>query len=183
MSNFIEKCISGEVKYQEINDFIEVWHKSKSKSKPIYEFLGMTYEEYVMWVKNPDSLLSIINDRDLDGSITEDNKMTLKEIGLTAYELEIKIGVNLDAVMHKLTQEVGEFNDAIQKHRGIYSRSRLPMSKVKSELGDVLVNLISIAYRLGINPDAFPAIAEDTLNKFKERKNDYIKNKGKNDVR
>jgi hypothetical protein len=42
--------------------------------------------------------------------------------------------------------------------------------------------LISIAYRLGINPDAFPSIAEDTLNKFKERKNDYIENKGKNDV-
>ena len=103
--------------------------------------------------------------------------MTLREIGATANALEKEIGVDLDAVMNKLTQEMGEFNDAIQKHRGIYSRSRVPMSKVKSELGDVLVNLISIAHRLGINPDAFPSIAEDTLNKFKERKDDYIENK------
>ena len=95
-----------------------------------------------------------------------ENKMTLREIG-----------INLDTVMNKLTWEMGEFNDAIQKHRGIYSRSWVPKSTVISELGDVLVNLISIAHRLKINPDTFPSIAEDTLNKFRERKNDYIGNK------
>ena len=98
-------------------------------------------------------------------------------------KLEDEIGVDLNAVLNKLIQEVGELNDAIQKHRGIYSRSWVPMVKVKDELGDVLVNLISIAHRLEINPDAFPRIAKDTLDKFKERKDDYIKNKlGGNNV-
>lgn len=107
----------------------------------------------------------------------KNKEMTLREIGKEANKLEDEIGINLDAVMNKLTQEIGEFNDAIQKHRGTYSRSWVPMVKVKSELGDVLVNLISIAHRLEINPDAFPRIAKGTLDKFKERKNDYIENK------
>ncbi len=112
----------------------------------------------------------------------ENKEITLREIGELANKLEDEIGINLDAVMNKLTQEVGEFNDAIQKHRGIHSRSWVPLVKVIDELGDVLVNLISIAYRLEINPDAFPGIAEKTLNKFKERKNDYIENKGIDNV-
>lgn len=64
MSNFIQKCISGEARYQEIDDFIEAWHKSNT-DLPIYEFLGMTSKEYEMWMKNSDSLSSIIIERGL----------------------------------------------------------------------------------------------------------------------
>ncbi|MEI8090898.1 MAG: hypothetical protein WCG98_01200 [bacterium] len=43
--------------------------------------------------------------------------MKLSEIGKQTHAIEQEIGVNLDAVMHKLTQELGEFNDAVQKYR------------------------------------------------------------------
>lgn len=109
--------------------------------------------------------------------MTKNKEITLREIGDITHKLEIEVGISFDDVLNKLTQETGEFNDAVQKYRGRYSRTRVGIDVVKSELGDVLVNLISVAHRLGINPDAFPVIAKKTSDKFRERKKDYIKNK------
>ncbi|MFK7780655.1 MAG: MazG nucleotide pyrophosphohydrolase domain-containing protein [Candidatus Gracilibacteria bacterium] len=95
--------------------------------------------------------------------------MKLSEIGKEAEILEDEAGIDIDAVMHKLTQETGELNDAIQKYRGIYSKTEGNFEDVKSEFGDVIFNLVSIANKLGISPDEFPALAEMTLKKFKER--------------
>jgi hypothetical protein len=58
MSNFIEKCIAQEVEYDDIDDFIEQWHLDP-QGKSIYEFLGMTGQEYDLWVAE-DSVLPVI---------------------------------------------------------------------------------------------------------------------------
>ena len=44
---------------------------------------------------------------------------------------------------------------------------------VEGELGDLFFNLISICMRLGINLDDLPHLAEQTLLKFEERKEQY----------
>ena len=52
----------------------------------------------------------------------------------------------IDDVLNKLTQELGEFNDAVQKYRGRYCRSRVDLERVKEEAGDFLFNLISLLF-------------------------------------
>lgn len=59
MSSFIQKCLTGEALFDDIDDYIDIWHDSQG-DEPIYEFLGMTQEEYARWVKNPDCLSQII---------------------------------------------------------------------------------------------------------------------------
>jgi len=101
--------------------------------------------------------------------------MNFKELAKETREIEDEIGLNIDDILNKFTQEVGEFNDAVQKLRGRYCRSKISKEEVKKEIGDVLLNLISICDRMDFNPNDFPLFAERTLEKFKERKEDYKK--------
>lgn len=105
--------------------------------------------------------------------------MKLSEIARLGKAIEDEIGLDIDDALNKLTQEVGKFNDAVQKFRGRYCRKREPLEKVKEEVGDVLYNIISICYRLGIDPDELLKYAENTLKRFNERKEDYKKATGK----
>ena len=104
--------------------------------------------------------------------------MDLKDIGEYANGLENEIGLNIDDVLNKLTQELGEFNDAVQKLRGRYCKTTGDKEKAEGELGDLVLNLISVCTRLGINPNDLPKFAENTLNKFIERKELYKKTIG-----
>jgi NTP pyrophosphatase (non-canonical NTP hydrolase) len=103
--------------------------------------------------------------------------MNLKEIGKEGNKIEDEIGLDINDSLNKLTQELGEFNDAVQKFRGKYSKTKTEnLEQIESEVGDLMFNIISICHRLGINPDELPAYAEKTLEKLKERKNLYLKN-------
>lgn len=59
MSNFIQKCLNGEALTSDINDYIDVWHESDSDLE-LHEFLGMSKEEYVLFVEDEDYLPLII---------------------------------------------------------------------------------------------------------------------------
>jgi hypothetical protein len=56
---FLNLCLSGEVDLEDIDDFIDVWHDSNSKEE-IYDFLGLTMNEYALYVEKPSSLPYII---------------------------------------------------------------------------------------------------------------------------
>lgn len=104
-------------------------------------------------------------------------ELTLKEIAEKSKQIEDEIGLNIDDILNKLTQEVGEFNDTVQKVRGRFCKEKANNNEnLEKEIGDVMLNLISICNRLGINPNELPKLAENTLNKFKERKELYKKN-------
>ena len=98
---------------------------------------------------------------------------TFKEIAKEANDIEDEIGLDTDDVLNKLTQELGEFNDSVQKLRGRYCRKIGNIEDVKSELGDLVLNLISLCNRIGIDPNELPIFAEQTLSKFKDRKETY----------
>ena len=101
--------------------------------------------------------------------------MDFDEIAKKANEYEDKIGLNIDDVLNKLTQEMGEFNDAVQKFRGRYSRRKYETTKeVEGELGDLIFNIVSVCKRLGINPNRLSEFSESTLNKFGGRVDMYI---------
>lgn len=60
MNNFITDCINGNALISDINQYIDNWHESASELS-IYDFLGMTKEEYIMFVKDESYLNNIIS--------------------------------------------------------------------------------------------------------------------------
>lgn len=57
--SFIELALNGDVLPDEIDDFIDAWHEGSSKEE-LHEFLGMTLQEYTLWVSNPELIQLII---------------------------------------------------------------------------------------------------------------------------
>ena len=56
---FAEAFRAGEVDCDHINDYIEYWHKHDT-GNGLQEFLGMTKDEFVNWVKTDDYMLYAI---------------------------------------------------------------------------------------------------------------------------
>lgn len=61
-ARFMEAALNGEVLFDEIDDFVERWHESQS-DEPLYAFLGMTEQEYSLWLNDPDYLSLILSAR------------------------------------------------------------------------------------------------------------------------
>ncbi len=57
---FMEKCLAGEVDLDEIGDFVGAWHEGASPGLELREFLGMTKDEYALWVEQPQFLPAIV---------------------------------------------------------------------------------------------------------------------------
>jgi hypothetical protein len=60
---FVELCLAGDVLMDEIDDYVHAWHTGDTKES-IYDFLGMTREEYDLWVEQPRSLRLILAARE-----------------------------------------------------------------------------------------------------------------------
>src|ERR1035441_3206728 len=60
MSNFIDDCLSGNARLEDIDDYIDAWHQGDSDKK-LYEFLGMTKPEYELLLSGQDMLPIIIS--------------------------------------------------------------------------------------------------------------------------
>lgn len=103
--------------------------------------------------------------------------MNIQEIAKKAHGFEEEINLNIDDILNKLTQELGEFNDAVQKYRGRFCKTKYETTEeVEKELGDLLLNIFSVCYRLGIDLDNPEKYLEATLNKFADRKALYLAN-------
>jgi hypothetical protein len=56
--SFLQRYLNGELSAEDIDGFIDEWHE-KPGGKEIFEFLGMTKEEYSLWLCDPDGLAEI----------------------------------------------------------------------------------------------------------------------------
>lgn len=65
MSNFIAMCVAGDAMPEDIDEFVGKWHEGDSEV-PIYEYLGMTRDEYLSWVKDPNALSRIVRTREIE---------------------------------------------------------------------------------------------------------------------
>ena len=72
-----------------------------------------------------------------------------------------------------LTPSVEKTANFSERRRNTFNEAII---NIKDKIGDLYFNLISIMYRLGINPDELPQYAANTLSKFEERKNLYKEN-------
>jgi len=57
---FISQCIEGTVLLDDIDDYIDEWHDTEPQVEKLHDFLGMTWDEYSMWVADPDILPYIV---------------------------------------------------------------------------------------------------------------------------
>jgi hypothetical protein len=57
---YMEQLLRGRVLMDSIDDFIDAWHDapadSKIASQSLHEFLGMSWDEYRLWVERPEAL-------------------------------------------------------------------------------------------------------------------------------
>lgn len=70
MSNFIDKCLQGQVLPDDIDDFIDSWHE-EDNDLSLHRYLGMTRSEYSLWVANPDVLPYIVNAHHFGKDVSE----------------------------------------------------------------------------------------------------------------
>ncbi len=68
--NFVSMCANGKLLLDDIDDFIDEWHESDSDEE-IYEYLGMSQQEYRLWVHDPDILSFIVTARSQQRSIDD----------------------------------------------------------------------------------------------------------------
>lgn len=57
---YMDLLLSGEVLQEDIDDFVAQWHEAPQDSavarQSLEDFLGMTWDEYRLWVEHPESL-------------------------------------------------------------------------------------------------------------------------------
>ena len=52
---FVEACLEGEALLDDIDDYVDVWHRGGT-GMPLWKFLGFTHSEYKLWAEKPNSL-------------------------------------------------------------------------------------------------------------------------------
>jgi hypothetical protein len=58
--NFMDLLVSGRAFLDDVDDYVSAWHDapgtSPVASQELYEFLGITHDEYQLWAEKPESL-------------------------------------------------------------------------------------------------------------------------------
>jgi hypothetical protein len=67
---FVELCLAGEAFLDEIDDYVDEWHDADT-TKKIWRFLGMTRDEYALWVEQPEFLRVIVDAHRRDTSVAD----------------------------------------------------------------------------------------------------------------
>lgn len=69
-NNFIDLCSFGEVLLEEIDDWVDEWHKS-SQEQELHQYLGMDWAEYSSWITMPEILPFIVTAHRENRTFTE----------------------------------------------------------------------------------------------------------------
>ena len=57
--SFVDAFRAGEVDAEKIDDYIEYWHTHETGNE-LHEFLGMTWEQYEVWVRHNNKVLNAL---------------------------------------------------------------------------------------------------------------------------
>ncbi len=64
--SFIDRYRKGEASADDIDDFVDRWHDARepwAHDLELHEYLGMTHEEYEVWLCDPHALPAILDAR------------------------------------------------------------------------------------------------------------------------
>ena len=87
-TSFVERCLVGDFEADAIFDYIDRWHGGGS-GRPLWAFLGMTRDEYGLWVEDADALPAILNAHRF-GTTVEESLQVLSQAADTAAGAEAR---------------------------------------------------------------------------------------------
>lgn len=61
-TTFVDRCLEGRALLDEVDDFVDEWHES-SATESLASYLGLSDEEYALWVERPAVLPFILFSR------------------------------------------------------------------------------------------------------------------------
>jgi len=73
---FIDLYLEGRASAEDINESIDAWHAGSGR-EPIFDYLGMTEEEYAFWLRDPDVLRHIARARKQHKPLTKIIKLVM----------------------------------------------------------------------------------------------------------
>lgn len=67
MTTFVERLRAGEIPDDQVEDVLDLeierwhntWHEADNGDMHLHTYLGMTWEEYARWVRDPDQITII----------------------------------------------------------------------------------------------------------------------------
>jgi len=59
---YVDLCLSGHILADKIDDYVDEWHESEYNCS-LAEYLGLTDDEYALWVEQPATLGMILHAR------------------------------------------------------------------------------------------------------------------------
>ncbi|MFC9226370.1 hypothetical protein ACFT8W_37540 [Streptomyces hygroscopicus] len=71
--SFVSAALSGRASVDDLDDYIDDWHDEGS-DLPLYEYLGMTRDEYRLCTERPEALRLILSARKKGRPFTEEIK-------------------------------------------------------------------------------------------------------------
>ena len=80
---FIDLCLEGKVPLDDIDDFIDRWHEAPEGFE-LHDYLGLTQEEYSLWLRVPDALAYIIKARHEAKPLTDVVVSSCRDLRLAA---------------------------------------------------------------------------------------------------
>ena len=80
--------LKGNAQPEDIDDYIDTWH-AKTQTNEIYEFLGMSRQEYSLWVQDPDALPLIALSRREQRPLEDILQSTLLEMPIAARSADV----------------------------------------------------------------------------------------------
>jgi len=60
---FIDVVLLGDALWTEVDDWVDRWHEGEGDME-LHDFLGMTPDEYTLWVEQPSALRLILGARE-----------------------------------------------------------------------------------------------------------------------
>jgi hypothetical protein len=80
---FLDLLIAGKVSTDQIDDFVDCWHAAPG-GRELHDYLGMTSEEYSLWLRVPDALEYVVAARQKMQPLAETVARACKESRQTA---------------------------------------------------------------------------------------------------
>jgi hypothetical protein len=68
---FVDRALSGEASLDDIDDYVDTWHDDAAEKRELHDYLGLTRDEYGLWVEQPSSLRFILFSRRHDEDLPE----------------------------------------------------------------------------------------------------------------
>lgn len=61
---FKERYLAGEIRFEEIDDYIEIWNNSNDE-RTLAQFLGLSADEEDVWIDDSDEALRAMLDQEI----------------------------------------------------------------------------------------------------------------------